>query len=401
MRLGFLVAAMCLAEVLGMAGYSVFPALIPLFLEKWALTNAEAGWITGIFFLGYTVVVPFLVGITDRIDTRRVYLASTALAAAAVLGFALLANGFWTALLFRAIAGIGLAGAYMPGLKVLADRAEGAAQARIVTWYTAFFTVGAGLSFVIAGTVTDWLGWRWAFGAAGLATLAGLAIAWVVLPASPPEAGRVRVARMPAFGPVLRNRVAMAFILGYGALVWALSALRSWIVAFLDFSQSLQAAGTTLVAVTAVAAAINMIGVPAGIAGNELGIRFGLRRAVVLIFLAAAVFGAFYGFTAAWPTLAVVGLCFLYFTVIQGNISTLTTGAVAAAEPGRVGATMALHSFVGFACAFAGPLVFGLGLDFAGGNQSVLAWGLAIAVGALACVAGAVVVGTMGGPRRA
>ncbi len=395
MRLGFLVAAMCLAEVLGMAGYSVFPALIPLFLDEWALTNAEVGWITGIFFLGYTVVVPFLVGITDRIDTRRVYLASTALAAAAVLGFALLANGFWTALLFRAIAGIGLAGTYMPGLKALADRAEGAAQARIVTWYTAFFTVGAGLSFVIAGTVTDWLCWRWAFGAAGLATLAGLAITWVVLPASPPEAGRVRAARMPVFGPVSRNRVAMAYILGYGALVWGLSALRSWIVAFLVFSQSLQPAGT------AVAAAINMIGVPAGIAGNELGIRFGLRRAVVLIFLAAAVFGAFYGFTAAWPTLAVVGLCFLYFTVIQGNISTLTTGAVAAAEPGRVGATMALHSFVGFACAFAGPLVFGLGLDLTGGNESVLAWGLAIAVGALACVAGAVVVGTMGGPPRA
>ena len=35
MRLGYTVAAVCLAEVLGMAGYSVFPALIPLFLETW------------------------------------------------------------------------------------------------------------------------------------------------------------------------------------------------------------------------------------------------------------------------------------------------------------------------------------------------------------------------------
>ena len=399
MRLGHAVAAVCLAEVLGMAGYSVFPALIPLFLDEWALSNAEAGWITGIFFLGYTVVVPFLVGITDRIDPRRVYLASTALAAAAVLGFALLADGFWTAMLFRAIAVIGLAGTYMPGLKALTDRAEGASQARIVTWYTAFFTVGAGLSFVIAGTVTDWLGWRWAFGAAGLATLAGLAIAWLALPAAPPKAAVHGGALLPAFGPVLRNRVAMAYILGYGALVWTLTALRSWIVAFLVFSQSLQPTGATLLGATAVAAVINMIGVPSGIAGNELGIRFGLRRVVVLIFLASAAFGAFFGFTASWPHLAVLGLCVLYFIVIQGNVSTLTTGAVAAAEPGRVGATMALHSFVGFAGAFAGPLVFGLGLDLTGGNESVLAWGLAIAVGALACTLGAIVVGTMGRPR--
>ena len=40
---------------------------------------------------------------------------------------------------------------------------------------------------------------------------------------------------------------------------------------------------------------------------------------------------------------------------------------------------MAVYSFLGFSTAFLAPLVFGLTLDLAGGNQSVTAWGLAFA----------------------
>ena len=38
---------------------------------------------------------------------------------------------------------------------------------------------------------------------------------------------------------------------------------------------------------------------------------------------------------------------------------------------------MAVYSFVGFSAAFLAPLVFGVVLDIAGGNRSVVAWGLA------------------------
>ena len=57
----------------------------------------------------------------------------------------------------------------------------------------------------------------------------------------------------------------------------------------------------------------------------------------------------------------------------------LTAGTVAAAHPDERGATMAVYSFVGFSSAFFAPLVFGAVLDVAGGNRSLLAWGLAFA----------------------
>jgi hypothetical protein len=40
---------------------------------------------------------------------------------------------------------------------------------------------------------------------------------------------------------------------------------------------------------------------------------------------------------------------------------------------------MAVYSFVGFSSAFFAPLTFGVVLDLAGGNRSVVAWGLAFA----------------------
>ena len=41
------VAAICAAEILGLAGFSIVPALLPQFIESWSLTNTHAGWLAG------------------------------------------------------------------------------------------------------------------------------------------------------------------------------------------------------------------------------------------------------------------------------------------------------------------------------------------------------------------
>ena len=69
----------------------------------------------------------------------------------------------------------------------------------------------------------------------------------------------------------------------------------------------------------------------------------------------------------------------LYNVLIQIDSAALTTGAVMAAEPARRGATMAVHSLLGFAAGFVGPLAFGAVLDLGGGNTQPWGWGLAFA----------------------
>ena len=95
------VIAMCLAEVLGMLSFGTFQALIPTFKSAWGLSNTDAGWISGIYFAGYVGAVPVLSSLTDRVDPKKIMLASLALGGLTSLAFALFAEGFWTALIFR------------------------------------------------------------------------------------------------------------------------------------------------------------------------------------------------------------------------------------------------------------------------------------------------------------
>jgi MFS family permease len=157
------VLVFCSAETFSMAGFALVPSLLPQLSRQWSLSATEGGWLGGIFFLGYILAVPVLVSLTDRIDARRIYLASAALSGLALAGFAGLADSFATALGWWWLAGLGLAGTYMPGLKALTDRLPVAAQSRGTAFYTATFGVGAGLSYLWIGLSQVLLPWRWLF----------------------------------------------------------------------------------------------------------------------------------------------------------------------------------------------------------------------------------------------
>ena len=57
------VAAICAAEILGLAGFSIIPALLPQFIDAWSLTNTQAGWLAGIVSAGYMFAVIPLVSL--------------------------------------------------------------------------------------------------------------------------------------------------------------------------------------------------------------------------------------------------------------------------------------------------------------------------------------------------
>jgi MFS family permease len=101
---------------------------------------------------------------------------------------------------------------------------------------------------------------------------------------------------------------------------------------------------------------------------------------VIFTFMTASgLLACMLGFTAALPWLLVFLIMCVHYSLMLGDSAALTSGAVASAHPDERGATMAVYSFVGFSSAIFAPLVFGAVLDFAGGNRSLLAWGLAFA----------------------
>src|SRR5690349_20254202 len=207
------------AQMLVQIGAFSLPALLPGYIEKWHLTKTEAGALVGVFFAAYVFAVPVLVALTDRVPARNVYVIGAGLTALSHLGFAFVADGFWCGLVLRAAAGIGWAGAYMPGLKAIADTLEGDAQSRAVSAHAA--GVGGASSFAIAGLIAGLSGPQAAFLFGGICALVAIVIAMVVMPGKAPTQAKAASPRAPLdFRPVFRNRAAMAWIAGYTFHTW-------------------------------------------------------------------------------------------------------------------------------------------------------------------------------------
>lgn len=379
---------MCAAQGCAQIGAFSVAALVPTLIPAWGLSNTEAGWISGIYYAAYTVVVPLLASLTDRVDPKRVYLICVALTALAFAGFAWVASGFWSALAFRALMGVGWAGSYMPGLKALSDLAEGQQQSRAVAAHAAAVGISGALSFGVAGTVNARLGWQWALVPGAVGAALAFVIVLVGLPASPPRTVAGPRGALLDFRPILRNRSALAYSLAYCVHTWEMSALRAWVVTFLTFCAARGGGTWTPIAPATVASVMGLLGVWSSVWGNELAIRFGRRRFVLGTMLTSATVAAGIGFGAALPYAAAATLVLVYAMLIWSDSSSLTAGSAGSAEPGRRGATLAVHSTLGYAGGFLGPLAFGVALDVVGG-ASVLGWGVAFAHVTVALLAGA------------
>jgi MFS family permease len=372
-----------------MAGFSTFAALLPELRDLWGLSNSQAGIVGGMFFGGYIATVSFWTALTDRMDARLVYLAGGLLTAAGSAGFGLAAAGFHSALLLQALIGAGIAGTYMPGLRLLSDRISGPGQSRTIAFYTSFFGIGTALSLVMAGVLAPAFGWQWAFfGSAAGPVVAGLLI-WFLIEAKPVAARSAFSLKLlfpvDSWRKVLADRASAGYTFGYFAHCLELFGSRAWMVAFLVFSASLQPEGFPWAA-AAIAAAVNLVAVPASIVGNEIALRIGRRRWILLAMAGSGMTGLAVGLSAPWHWALVLALITLYSMLVMAESATLTAGLVAAAPGELRGAAMGLYSLIGFGGGLLGPVLFGAALDLAGGAGVPLAWVAAYAAIGAGCL---------------
>ncbi len=385
---------MCLSEALSMTGFAAYPAFLALLRDTWEISNSEAGFIGGAYFAGYMTAVPLLSVLTDRIYARRVYIGSCVLAGLSNLGFAWIAQGVVTAALLQALAGAGLGGTYMPGLKALTDRVSGPRQSRYVSFYTATFGVGTSLSLLLAGWLGRWVSWPWAFGllAAG-PILAGGLIAFGLPPLRRPSAGVSRPGLRASLA-VLRDRTVLGYVLRYSVHCFELFGLRSWMVAFILFAYGLPRSGHPLLGATEAAAVINFMGIPVSILGNETAMRLGRRRFIPWAMTASGLLAWAAGFSSIWPWWVMLSILMIYFVAIMSDSAALTAGLVEATPSHARGAAMAVYSFGGFGAGFLAPLAFGAVLDVSGGKTDPSAWGVAFGILGIGCLIASIVART-------
>jgi predicted MFS family arabinose efflux permease len=365
-----LVTAMCIGQVGNLLPHVAVPAIMAQYLMPlWGLGAAEAGLMASAFAFGYMLAVPVLTTLTDRMDARRILVGGSAVSGLATVLFGLVADGLWSAMLIWGLAGIGFAGAYMPGLKALADRLPPGDASRSITLYTASFSVGVGFSFLVSQLVADNLGWRAAFFVTGAGPLAMLAACVGLAPVKPAPAH----GHLLDFRPVLRNRAALGYILGYGAHCFELYGIRTWLVAFWAFVVA-QSEGTAPFGPVTVSVVVTLLSLPASVLGNEAALQFGRHIALTVIMIASAFVAVAIGLSIGGSPLWLLALVVLYGFTVPADSGALTSGTTASAVPMNRGATLALHSTVGFGLSALGAWGAGVVLDIAGGPAQRSGW---------------------------
>ena len=122
------------------------------------------------------------------------------------------------------------------------------------------------------------------------------------------------------------------------------------------------------------------LAMPASILGNEFALRFGRHRAISTVMFASAAVALLIGVFADKSPWLLLPLMLIYAITVPADSGALTSGMSMAADPNYRGATMAMHSTVGFSLSALGAWAVGIALDAAGGPQSSAAWMAAFSV---------------------
>jgi MFS family permease len=386
---------MCICQLFIMLVFINYSAVLPLLRSEWGMSNTQAGMIFSVYQFGYIVSGVILSTLTDRMNTRFIFISAAFWSAAANLLFALYAHDFTSAMILRALTGIGMGGTYMPGLKLVAERFDPSTRGRAIGIYVGSLVLGASLSLAVTGWLTGIAGWRTAFICCTVSVCIGALISCFLFRGYRPL---VRVRTEAGFsGEVARNRPALLMILGYGAHMWEMYGMRSWLAPFM--TSALIGWGIEIGRATGFASAVAavMVGIGAfssAITGT-LSDRLGRTATISMVMAASALFSFGFGWlinTNLWLTLA-IGLAYGYLVVAESPV--FSTGLTELVVPGYLGAAMGLQSLIGYSMGMISPTVFGWALDTFKGWQPFPGingeWGIAFSCLGLGALAGPVI----------
>jgi MFS family permease len=378
----------CLAYGFIMLVFMNYAAVLPLVQREWGLTNRSAGMIFSAYQLGYILSATLLTYSTDRFKARTIFLFSASWSVVTNLLFAMFAVDETSAIIYRTLAGIGMGGTYMPGLKLVAERFPSTQRGRAVGYFTSAFVFGAAASTLLSGIIGSLAGWRLAIMTTAMGTLLGTLFCLILLQDDRGTAAADSTRRLRL--EVLRDKPSLFMILAYAAHMWEQYGMRAWMAAFLTaafmqagFGRS-EAAGwgasTTAVIVAAGGFSTWMAG--------ALSDRIGRTRTASAIMLISAMFSLSFGWMAGLSpiVLVLVGLAYSFFVVAETPV--LSAGLTELAPHHSLGAALGFQTLIGFLAATASPTIFGWLLDWSnptqGSNPTNWGWAFTIlGIGAL------------------
>lgn len=358
-----ILAWICLAVLLGQLVEFSYPAVLQAISKDWVLSSLKAGLLFSAFRVGYIASILFVSALIDSVGARRVMIVCFLIVGFAGSSFALLARGFLSGGFLYLVAGIGSAGIYIPGIKVLSTWFSEAKRGKALGIYVGVIILARSISLVLTGFVASIRGWRMGILTASLAAFVGAIIIFLFIKERQPvfinSSAKIT---LPNF-KLLSNKPLILTIIGYAAHNWELLAMWGWIAPFMIATLSTRGYSNTQSIGTTIAAAIVGIGALASFLGGHISDKMGRTFTVLIMLGISGICSLAFGWLAETPLFLIVLIGLIYGFFIVGDSPIFSTQVTELAPNGKVGAALGLQSFIGFIPAVISPAIFGLILD--------------------------------------
>lgn len=366
----------CLGIALAWLPWFNYSAVLPILQKTYGLTSSQSGTILGIFQLGYVISVLFTGWLADRVDKKKILVASSLVIAVSSLGFAFFARDFNTILLWRVLVGMGCGGIYAPGLAYLSRWFPRERRGMAFGAYTGASVTAYAGGYLVAAPIGAALGWK----AGVIATSLPVFIAVFMFSALPAEPDNPRNPHLRGMDIRKMSLIPIALVVvAYMAHMWEQFAYWGWSGMFFTTagmvngieSNEAMALGGVLAAATV------LMGTVAPWIGGAASDRFGRPFTAFLFSTLSALFSFGIGWLmgAGMGIIVFAGLIYGFLVVAD---SAIYKAGLSEIIPGKhLSLGLAVQSALGFGAAIFSPKIFGIILDMtnpAAQIQTVWGW---------------------------